>query len=147
MSLVYTPAKRKILDGTIPISSADLRIILLMSNTTAAADEDADLLSSIGTLDEYNGTNYTAATGYAVQNRSFTTDTGADRGFLDYDDLAFPNLGAGTRACVGYALIVRVTPFLSSLPVLFQDQGGFPFTATGSTVTIQVSASGALGVT
>ncbi len=145
MAHAFTPWKTAALAAA--LSSADLRMVLVMSNTTADTEEDAETIGDLTTLDEYDGANYTQGVGTAVASETYNEDDANDRGFLDFADVAFVNLGAGTRSCVGYLLIDKNATFALSPLVMFQDQGGFPFNANGSTVTVQISPTGAIGLT
>jgi len=144
MSLVYTPAKKKLLDGALNLGSDDIRALLVMTNTTADTDEDAEFIGDIGTLDEMDGANYARQ---ALANEATAADTPNDRATFDADDVTFASLGAGTRQVAGLVLYKHVTNDADSPVIAFIDSGGFPFAANGLDLVVQWNADGILTLT
>lgn len=119
--------------------TGDVRAALVMSNTTADTDEDAEFIADIGTLDEHNGAGYARQ---ALANESFAVDLANDRWAFDADPIVFASLGVGTRQCVGMLLYLHVTNDADSKPLLYIDGAGFPFDAVGTNVTLTPHANG-----
>lgn len=144
-NFVFTKAKEQTLLAAINYSTADLRILLVMTNTSlsTAGQEDIATLGAATTLDEYDGSGYTTA-GAALATKVVTLDNANNRAFLDADDLTFAALGAGTRSCKAAILYKFVTNVGASLPIAYIDTGGFPFAGNGSNVTLQWNAAGIL---
>jgi len=141
MSFVYTDAKRAFLNGELTAAS-DLRLILVMTNTTSDTEEDAVTIGDFTTLDEYDGSGYTQNVGVALASVAITKDDANDRAFLDAADVVFSSLGAGARQSQAAIVLKWSATLAGSLPVAYIDQGGFPFNGTGSDVTIQWNTEG-----
>lgn len=137
---VYTKACTKIATGTINFSTADLRIILCMTNTTAGTQEDTEFISGFTTLDEMDGANYARAT---LTSEAVNEDTTNNRAEFDFDNPVFTSLGAGTRSVAGFILYVHVTNDTDSYPVVWVDTN-FPFTANGGNLTLNINVEGFL---
>lgn len=61
-------------------SGKDVRVIPVMSNTTAGSSQDADFISDITTLDELDDANYTSPTSrVALTGEAVTEDDANDR--------------------------------------------------------------------
>lgn len=144
MSFVYTPAKTALLNGDLDFAAHDIRVLLVMTDTTADTDQDVQFVGSIGTLDEMNGANYARqALGSEVVNE----DAANNRAEFDAADTVFTNLGAGTRNVAGMVLYRHVTNDADSPLIAYIDTGGFPYTANGATLTVQWNAEGILQAT
>ena len=143
-SFVYTPAKTKLLNGDLDFATQDFRVLLVMSNTTADTDQDAEFISSIGTLDEYDGANYARQ---AIGGEAVNEDAANNRAEFDGNDIQFATLGAGTRQAVGMVLYLHVTNDADSPVIAYIDSGGFPFSGNGGNVDVAWNAEGILQAT
>lgn len=141
MSFVYTPAKTAMFEAY--LAGKDVRIILVMTNTTADTEQDAEFVGSITTLDEMNGTNYARL---ALASEAINEDLANNRAEFDAADSVFTNLGAGTRSVAGIIVYEHVTNDADS-PVISYIDDGFPYVANGATLTIQWNAEGILQAT
>jgi len=139
MSFAYTPAKYGIARGTLVWHTSDIRVLLVMSNTTADTDQDAATISAFGTLDEFDGANYARK---AVTGEATTEDDANNRAEMDADDITWSALGAGARQAVGMVVYKFVTNDADSIPIAFIDSGGFPFTGNGSDVAVTWNVEG-----
>ncbi len=135
MSHVYTPALG-LLNPT--VLTGDMRAILVMSNSDADTLVDAEFISAF-TLDEHDGANYARL---ALTAEAFAVDLANDRFEFDADDLVFPNLGIGTRQCIGLILYLHVTNDADSKPIQYINTGGFPFDGNGTNFEVTVNAEG-----
>ena len=141
-SFIYTVTKTDIAEGGVDFreAGADMRVILVMTNTNADTDEDQATMGawSAGQLDEFDGSGYTQlASNTAVSridNQVAREDLTNNRNEFDGDNIEFGALGAGTRSITGAVILRWVTNFGASIPVAFIDLTDFP--ANGSTVTI-----------
>ncbi len=139
MSFAYTPAKYGIARGTLVWHSSDIRVLLVMANTTADTDQDAATISAFGTLDEYDGASYVRK---AVTGEATNEDDPNNRAEMDADDITWSTLGVGTRQAVGMVVYKFVTNDADSIPILFIDSGGFPFDGNGSNVAVAWNGEG-----
>ncbi len=115
------------------VLTGDIRALLVMSNTTADTDEDAEFITGgITTLDEYDGAAYARV---ALTGEAFAVDTANDRFEFDANAFTFSTLGVGTRQCVGLVLYLHVTNDADSKPLFYFDGTGFPFDGNGADVT------------
>jgi hypothetical protein len=147
MSLVYNKFKTKLAQGTIDLDTAgdDIRVALLMTNTTADTEDDTEFINpGFTTLDEMDGANYARKT---VASEAVNEDLPNNRAEFDFENLTWTALGAGTRDVAGALVFKFVTNDADSIPICFIDTGGFPITANGGDVTIQWNAEGVLQVT
>jgi hypothetical protein len=122
----------------------DIRVLLVMTNTTADTEEDVDTISAFGTLDEYDGAAYARQ---QIANQATVEDEANDRGEFDGDDVTFATLGVGTRQCQAALVYHHVTNDADSVPIAYIDQGGFPFDGNGGNVTITWNAEGIIQAT
>ncbi len=139
---VYTNAKRMLLAGELDLASDDIRVRLLMSNTTADADEDAITLSNFGVLGEFNGTGYSFG-GVALTTKAVAADNGNNRSEFTADDTTFSNINNGTsniQAALIYKFVDGTT--INDIPIAYVDSGGFPKTANGSNLVLNWDADG-----
>lgn len=143
-SFVYTPAKTGLLNGDLDFASDDIRVILVMTNSTADTDQDVEFVDDIGTLDEFDGANYArkALTGEAVNE-----DAANNRAEFDANDVQWAALGAGTRQALGMILFKFVTNDADSPVIAWIDTGGFPFSGNGGNVDVAWNAEGILQAT
>lgn len=131
-SLVYNEFKRANAAGEIDLNADDIRIALVMTNTTVDTENDGiTTVSGFTTLDEMDGANYARA---ALANEAVNKDDGNDRAEFDADDVTFSLLGNGTREVQGALVYKHVTNDADSIPIAFiefattQNPGGSDFT-------------------
>lgn len=137
MSHVYTPALG-LLNPT--VLTGDVRAALVMSNTTADTEVDAEFMAAFTTLDEYDGASYARV---ALTTEAFAADLASDRFKFSCDPITFATLGVGTRQCVGMILYLHVTNDADSKPLFYIDGTGWPFDGNGEDVTFTPHADGA----
>lgn len=147
-NFVYTPAKARLLSGDLDLNAHDIRVALLMTNTTADTEQDAGTLSAITTLDEYDGANYARV---ALANEAVNTDTANDRGEFDADDISWTALGAGTRQAAALLLYRHVDGTAANdQPIAYIDTTSpsvFPFAGNSGDVNVSWSSEGILQLT
>jgi len=143
-SFAYTPAKYGITRGTLVWHTSDIRVLLVMSNTTADTDQDAATISGIGTLDEYDGASYARK---AVTGEVTNEDDPNNRAEMDADDITWSTLGVGTRQAVGMVVYKFVTNDADSIPIAYIDSGGFPFDGSGIDIVVTWNAEGIVQLT
>jgi hypothetical protein len=145
-SFVFTGFKNRLLKGDVDFDTADVRALLVMTNTTADTQEDSNVLSDITTMDEYNGSGYArpALTGEVVNQ-----DNSNNRAEFDANDFTFgATVGAGTRQAQAMILYRHVDGTAANDQLIaFIDTGGFPFTGNGGAVNVVVNAEGLLQAT
>lgn len=143
-SFVYTPAKAQILGGLIDFDTNDIRVALVMTNTTADTEQDIGLMNGFSVLDEMDGAAYVRK---ALANEIINQDDPNNRAEFDADNVTWTALGAGTRAVAGMIVYKHVTVDADSIPIMWIDTGGFPYTANGGDLTINWNAEGILQAT
>ena len=143
-SLAYTKIKTLLANKGLQLGTDDLRIILVMTNSTADTEEDKEFVGDFTTLDEYDGTNNTRKT---LANDALNEDLPNNRAEFDADNITWTALGVGTRQALGMVLYLHVTNDADSKPVAYIDTGGFPFDGNGGDVTVTWNAEGILQVT
>ncbi len=144
-NFVYTKACAELLKGNIDFDAPDdIRVILVMTNTTTDTEEDKTFIDQFTTLDEMDGANYARQ---VIANEAVSQDDANDRGAIDGDDVTFANLGVGTRDVQAAVVYKHVTNDADSFALAFIDTGGFPFSASGSDVVIQWNAEGIIQAT
>jgi hypothetical protein len=139
----YNEAKRALAQGELNLVTDDLRVILVMSSTSADTELHKNFITEFTTLGEYDGTGYARG---QIANLGITEDAGNDRAEIDGDDQVFASLGVGALQCTGAIVYKHVTNDADSVPIAFFDTGGFPFDGTGSNVTIQWNNQGILQI-
>jgi hypothetical protein len=135
-------AKSRMMSGDMDLNTDDMRLFLLMTNTTFDTDVDTDNTGSF-TLDEMDGTNYARQ---ALANEAVNTDDANDRAEFDADDVSISALGNGTRAMQGAGIHEFITNDAGSFPLCWVE-----FSSTinpgGSTFSIQWNAEGIVQLT
>lgn len=147
MSFVYTPFKAKLLKKTASDFDlpADLRVMLVMTNTTADTDQDAEFVSGIGTLDEYDGAAYVRK---ALAGEVVNQDDPNNRAEFDANDVTWTALGAGTRNAAGLVLYDEGGGTEATRELIaYIDSGGFPLAGNGGDLTVAWNVEGILQAT
>lgn len=145
MSHWYDEAARRIAVGDLDLSSVTLRAVLLSTNTTADTERDKTVYSGFTTPDEFNGTGYTSG-GQALANVDVDVNASTHEIEITADASTWSSLAAGTRPIAG-ALIVEWTGTLAgSKPIAWMDEGGYPFTPSGTDFVITWNAAGVLNL-
>ena len=131
---VFNSAKNAIL--TAYLAGADLRLALLMTNTTADTENDGIVnVDDITTLDEFDGANYTRK---ALASEAVATDDANDRAGLDAADVTWTALGAGTRSIAGVLVYDHNTSDADS-PVGWWLEFSSAKTPDGSDFTLSIA--------
>ena len=141
VSFVYTPAKKLLAQGSIDLREAgdDIRVALVMSNTTADTDQDQALMSGFAVLDECDGANYVRK---ALANQAVNEDDPNNRAEFVADNIVWTALGAGTRSNVGMIIYKHVGADAVNIPIVYISTGGFPFNGNGSDITVDWNLEG-----
>ena len=137
-SLVHNNAMLDAWTGDLDLEEGqdDIRVLLVMTNTTVDTEEEVATVAGFTNLDEFDGANYVAGAGRQLTAQAVAIDAANDRIEFDHEDLTYSNLGSGTRSIQGLLYIRFVTDFNSSIPLAFvefaspQDPGGSDFTIT-----------------
>ena len=140
-SLVYTKAKANLLSADIDLNADDIRVVLVMTDSTADTEEDTTFMDQFSTLDEMDGAGYSRQ---AIANEAVNIDNANDRGEFDGDDITFSGVSAGTRNVLGMIVYKHVTNDADSIPIAYIDTGGFPITPNGGDITISWNVEGIL---
>lgn len=134
-TFVYNEGKERILALALA-NMASPRLALLMTNTTADTQNDGiSFVGNITTLDEFDGAGYTRKT---LASGTVTKDDANDRANLDFADVTWTGLGAGTRSIQGVLLYDHVTNDADSIPVAWLEFAT-PKTPDGSDFTLAIA--------
>ena len=129
-SKIPNNALKLLMNGGIDLDTDDIRVALLMTNTTADTEVDAmTFVNQYTTLDECDASGYArvALTGEAV-----AAVDASDYAKFDANDASFTGLGGNaTRAVQGALIYKHVTNDTDSVPIAFVDfTADIPATAT-----------------
>lgn len=146
MSFVFSNAKKLLFNKSIDFVADDLRVALLMTNTTVAGagQEDVATIAAITTVDEYDGAAYVRK---ALANKAVAVDNAGNKGTFDADDVTWAALGAGTRSAKGVLLFKFVTTDADHIPIAWFDAAPFPLAGNGGDLTVRWAAAGILATT
>lgn len=142
-SFAYTHAKYLLATGAIDLATADIRVMLVMTNTTADTEKDVEFVGDFTTLDEYDGANYARK----ALTEAVNQDDANDRAEFDATDIQWAALGAGTRQAQAMVVFLHDTNDAGSNPIAYIDSGGFPFSGNGGNVDVTWNAEGILQLT
>lgn len=140
-SFIYDNAKKLLMNGGLDLDTHDIRILLVMSNTTCDTEDTKLTISGFTTLDEMDGAGYARV---ALTNEA-VTDSGT-YGKFDADDVTFTAVSAGTRSITGAVIYRFITNDTDNVPIAYIDFGG-DFAANGSNIVITWSATGIINLT
>lgn len=136
----------ELLNADTDMVTQDIRIVPLMTNTTADTERDAvDQYSDFTTPDLFDGAN-APTSGSALNGQAVNIDDANDRAEYDADDVSRSALGAGTRPIQGELLIDFLTTLAGSLPQFWIEYASSK-TPDGGTFTVVFNAEGILQVT
>lgn len=142
-SVIYNEAKRAMMAGEYDMNADDIRVRLLMSNTTADTENDGIVnIDDITTVDVMDGANYADK---ALANEAVNKDETNDRAEFDADDPStWTALGAGTRNMVGVLIYKYVDGTdANDLAIAFVEFSS-PVTADGTDFSVTWNAEGIL---
>lgn len=138
-SHVFTPALARLVSASLN----DLRVMLLMTNTTADTEVDADTLDEITTHDEMDGSGYAIE---ALTSEAVNVDTGNDRAEVDADDATFAAMSNGTRQIQGWLLYQHIDGTdANDQAVMYADFSG-NINPGGSALTITFDSEGIIQI-
>ena len=144
-NFAYTYGLLKMGLGDVHWDTDDIRLILVMTNTTADTERDKTFIDQFTTLDEFDGGGShppSFANREALANQALTVDEANDRAEFDADDHTVSSIPAGTRDIQGVIAYLHDTNDAASVPLLWIDSGGFPFTANGGDLVFSWNAEG-----
>ena len=146
-NFVFNEFKRALAEGEVNLNATDdIRVVLVMTNTTFDTEDDINTLGDATTPDYCDGTNHDSTNGHALASEVVGEDAANNRAEFDATDLTFTALGVGTRQNQGMVLFKWITNLASSLPIGFIDTGGFPFDGNGGDVVSQWNVEGILQI-
>lgn len=134
---MYLPARKKIWSGEIDLNTDDIRVMLLMTNTTADTETTKEFISQFTTLDEFDGAGYARV---AMTTEAVNQDTPNARAEFDADNTAFAALTTGTRQIDAGIIFKFVTNDADSIPIFLLQFTNF--NPGGGVVTLEWNAEG-----
>ena len=146
MSHAYTPFKTRVANGSVAHASVDWRAMLVMSDTTADTEVDAQNPGDFTTLDEYNGAGYSRAT---LTGEAVNEDLSNNRAEFTASPWNFGStVAAGSRQVVGMLVYQHVDGTnANDLNAYYIDSGGFPFSGAGGPIDVTPNAEGISQIT
>jgi len=148
-SQVYNEFKRASASAEIDLDTAgdEIRIALLMTDTTADTENDAIVfISDFTTLDEFDGSGYPTppASRKILANQLVRVDDPFDRAEFDTDNVTYTSLGAGTRSIAGALVYKHIGADTANRVVAWVE---FSATPDGNDFTISWNVEGILQLT
>lgn len=143
-NFAFTEAKRALLAGELNLATNDIRVLIVMTNTTADTEEDVATLAGFTTLDEADGSGY--AREQLGSGAQVTADNANNRGEFDASDITFPSLVQGTRQFQALIVYQHNNGDTDHMPIAYIDDG-FPLWGNGADLTVQWNAQGILQAT
>ena len=145
-AFAFTTITELLATAALDLSSADIRVICLMSDTTADVEEDAANIDDITTLDEFDGVGYTELD---LASITVTQVTASDRTEVDAASGTFgATVAAGTRyiTAILYYLYIDGTA-ANDIPLVYDDTSStFPLQADGGPLNISLDPTGFLHI-
>jgi hypothetical protein len=134
----YVPGRSFMLTTGINWTSATLKALLVMSNTTADLELRSTFLSSFTTLDEMNGAGYSRQTLTTV---TVTDDLPTGDLIVDCDDVNFgATISNGTRQVKGAIIYLDGASDAARRPLIWLDSvangPSFPYSPAGGPIKI-----------
>lgn len=141
-SQVYNEGKRGLLAGEIDLNADDIRIALVMANSTAGSQNDGIVnLDDFTTLDRCDSTGYSDA---QLANETVTKDDPSDEARFDADDVTFTALNSdASRNIIGVLVYKFVTNDADSVVICFLEYATAK-TADDSDFVVKFHADGIL---
>lgn len=134
---LYNAGLNLILSGG--LAGADIRALLVMTNTTLDTENDGvAFINQFTTLDEMDGANYVRK---ALSGEAVAKDDANDRAEFDADDVTWSALGNGTRAVLGLLIFKHVANDTDSIPIAFIERST-SMNPAGDDVVYQWNAEG-----
>lgn len=144
-NFVYDHARYLLATGALNLATADMRILLVMTNSTADTEKEKATIGAFTALDEYDGSGYSSG-GVALASEAVSEDNTNHRAEFTSAAAAFGALAVATRQGLGAVLYAFVSSLSASIPVAWIDtvtgSPTFPFTGNGSNVTLTPNAEG-----
>lgn len=151
-SHVYNIAKSGFMGGTIDLDTHVIKVTLVMTNTTADTQVDANFMPGgasdpITTLDEMDGGYSGDFAGSDRKTLSVTVsvDDTDDEGVFDATDVTWTALAAGTRSVDGAVIYKHITSEALSIPIAWIDFSP-DVVANGGDLTIQWNSEGIINL-
>lgn len=137
-NFVYNDAKRLLANGDLDWDTDTIKLRLVKTGSSAGSDRNANFLSDITTMNTHDGT-----TDQTVTGRAIVENAGQNRVELTAGNTTFSAVPAasGGAACIGCIYYKDGASDAARIPIIWVDSG-FPFTGSGSDVTVRPNASG-----
>ena len=145
-SVVYNSFKQRVANGGIDLDTHDIRVRLIMTNTTCDTENDG-----ISTLANFTTIDPADASGYAdvqLASEIVNLDDANDRAEFDADNVTFSGLGGNATRDYQGVLVYRYVDGTNAndLPIAFVDFTA-DITKFATSVTVPWDAQGILQLT
>ena len=141
-SVILNEFKRASAAGETDLNADDIRVRLVMGNTTCDTENDGIVnIADYATVDVCDGANYVDK---ALANEAVNKDDANDRAEFDADDVEWTALGVGTRTTAGVLIYKYVDGTdANDLAIAYLEFAG-PITHDGTDFSITWNAEGIL---
>lgn len=140
-SLFFNVAKKGLMDGSIDLDTDDIRVALVMLNTTTDTQPEVTTVSGFTTLDECDATGYARQ---AIGGKAVTQDNANNRGVFNGNQVVFSGLsGNATRNIQGALIYKHVGADSSNIPICFSEFTT-PVPKEATSITVPWHANGIL---
>lgn len=140
-SKVYQEGIRRILDGTIDLDTATLKLMLVKSTYTPNADHD-----HVDDITEITATNYAGGFGGAGRKTAtvaISIDNTNNKVIVTISDQTWSTLGGATNDTIsGVALVYPGASDAAGYPIAFFEHSGGNITTNGGDFTEDFAAAG-----
>lgn len=134
MGFIYKKAYEKFMQGELDLATDDIRIMLVMSSTTADTEEEEEFIDDFTTLDELDSANYARK---ICTSKAVTEDLPNDRTYFTSDGVTWSTLNPATRQVAGMIVFKLVNDDTDSIPIAYLDNSeAFPFVPDNNNVTL-----------
>lgn len=141
--VIYKGFRQDLVDGNVD-SSADVRVLAVMTGSSAETDEDAVNLDDFTALTEFDGSGYTRVD---LANVAVASDDANDRHEVTADDGSFgATVGAGSGQVIGFVYYRRVDGTAANDIAWCFNDDGCPVDPNGGALDLTLPPDGIIQI-
>lgn len=127
------------MNGNINLSTDDIRVTLVMTNTTCDTETDVTLMNGFTTLGQCDSTGFAR---FTLTGETVSDDDGTDEARFDAIDATFSSVAADASFAIQGALVFKhVTNDAASTPICFVEFAS-SITANGGNIVVTWDSTG-----